>query len=240
MTALFISDLHLDTGHPQNIHAFLRFLDHEARRADALYILGDLFEAWVGDDDDSELADSVARGVRALTDSGVAVAFLHGNRDFMLGEAYARRAGMRLLPEFERIELAGEPTLLLHGDQLCTGDQAYQQLRRQVRDPAWQQRMMQLPLDQRRAMAQQMRTASQEHQGAADQTILDVHPDEVTATFARFGVRRMIHGHTHRPAVHTLSESDQTFTRIVLGDWYEQGSVLTVDGGRVELRGLSL
>ncbi|HRQ64759.1 MAG TPA: UDP-2,3-diacylglucosamine diphosphatase [Xanthomonadaceae bacterium] len=235
MTTLFISDLHLDPTRPAITDLFLRFLRDEARRAEALYILGDLFEAWVGDDDDSELAGSVASGLHALTDSGVAVAFLHGNRDFMLGEAYALRAGMRLLPEFERIELAGEPTLLLHGDQLCTGDQAYQQLRRQVRDPAWQQRMMQLPLDQRRAMAQQMRTASQEHQGAADESILDVHPDEVTATFVRFGVRRMIHGHTHRPAIHTLSANDQTCTRIVLGDWYEQGSLLRVERDSIDL-----
>jgi UDP-2,3-diacylglucosamine hydrolase len=238
MTTLFISDLHLDPERPAITRLFLDFLSTEAREAEALYILGDLFEAWVGDDDDSALADCVAEGLRGLADSGVTVSFLHGNRDFMLGKTYAGRAGMRLLPEYEVIELAGEPTLLLHGDQLCTEDTAYQQLRRQVRDPAWQQRMMHLPLAQRRAMAQQMREASREHQGQADAGLLDVHPEAVDAAFREHGVTRMIHGHTHRPAIHDLVVDGRSCRRIVLGDWYDQGSVLVVEGARAELRGL--
>jgi UDP-2,3-diacylglucosamine hydrolase len=238
MTTLFISDLHLDPERPAITRLFLDFLAGEARGAEALYILGDLFEAWVGDDDDSALADAVADGLRALTDSGVAVGFLHGNRDFMLGASFAARAGMRLMPEYQVIDLGGEPTLLLHGDQLCTEDRAYQELRRQVRDPAWQQRMMQLPLAQRRAMAQQMREASREHQGKAEAALLDVHPEAVEATFREHEVTRMIHGHTHRPAIHDLVVGGRPCRRIVLGDWYEQGSVLVFDGTQGELRGL--
>ncbi|MDR6671483.1 UDP-2,3-diacylglucosamine diphosphatase [Xanthomonas sp. 1678] len=245
MTTLFISDLHLDPARPAITELFLEFLRGEARSADALYILGDLFEAWIGDDTPSAAADAVALELRAVSDAGVPVYFMHGNRDFLLGADYARRAGMRLLPDPCVIDLYGEPTLLLHGDLLCTDDTAYQAFRAQTRDPAFQQQFLAQPLAARIAYAQQARAASQARQAEMKQgdraqfeTVTDVAPDEVVATFARYGVARMIHGHTHRPAVHTLEANGRSCTRIVLGDWYEQGSVLRVDAQDCRLQQL--
>lgn len=245
MTTLFISDLHLDPARPAITALFLDFLRGEARSAEALYILGDLFEAWIGDDTPSETADAVALELRALSDAGVPVLFMHGNRDFLLGADYARRAGMRLLPDPCVIDLYAEPTLLLHGDLLCTDDTAYQAFRAQTRDPAFQQQFLAQPLAARIAYAQQARAASQARQAEMKQgdraqfeTVTDVAPDEVVASFARYGVARMIHGHTHRPAVHTLDANGRSCTRIVLGDWYEQGSVLRVDAQGCRLQQL--
>jgi UDP-2,3-diacylglucosamine hydrolase len=231
MTTLFVSDLHLDPSRPAITELFGRFLDGEARRADALYILGDLFEAWVGDDDPAETGAFVAGRLRALVDAGVPVSFIRGNRDFLLGAGYARRCGMRLLPDPAVVMLHGEPTLLLHGDLLCTDDVAYQQFRAQTRDPAWQARFLAQPLQARLAFAAQARAASQSRHGELQangmaEAITDVAPATVQAWFARYGVRRMIHGHTHRPAIHDEGHGN---TRIVLGDWYEQGSLLRVD-----------
>ena len=230
MTTLFISDLHLDAERPQITRLFGEFIESEARQAEALYILGDLFEAWVGDDDPSEAGAFVANRLKGLSASGVPVYFIRGNRDFLLGDDYARRAGMAILPDPAVVMLQGEPTLVLHGDLLCTDDVAYQQFRAQTREPQWQAQFLSQPLAARIAFAQQARAASKAHQsGLKDQgtmdTITDVSPATVSETFRRYGIRRMIHGHTHRPAVHG---HDGT-TRIVLGDWYDQGSVLRVD-----------
>ena len=229
MTTLFISDLHLDPERPAITELFARFVGGEAREADALYILGDLFEAWVGDDDPSETGAVVADTLRALRDSGVPVHFMRGNRDFLLGEDYARRAGMTILPDPAVIMLYGKPALLTHGDLLCVDDTAYQQFRAQTREPRWQQAFMAQPVQARIAFAQQARAASQAHQGGLKalgtmETITDASPLAVEETFARYGIDRIIHGHTHRPAVHDTAGG----TRIVLGDWYEQGSVLRV------------
>lgn len=241
MTTLFVSDLHLDDARPATTHAFLAFLRDEARKARALYILGDLFEAWVGDDDPSQVGADVADALRGLARAGVPVAFMHGNRDFLVGRAYAQRCGMALLPDPTVVVLDGQPTLLMHGDTLCTDDTAYQAFRTQVRAARWQAQFLAQPLPARVAFAAQARAASQQHQAGLDQTmetITDVAPDTVAATFARYGVRRLIHGHTHRPAVHGLDVDGRACERIVLGDWYDQGSVLRVDGGRAELAGL--
>jgi len=230
MTTLFISDLHLDAERPAMTELFGHFIDEQARDAEALYILGDLFEAWVGDDDPSGAGAFVAEKLRGLRDAGVPVYFVRGNRDFLLGDAYARRAGMTILPDPAVVRLHGKPTLLMHGDTLCSDDIAYQQFRAQTRDPEWQRQFLSQPLAARLAFAQQARAASQEHQsglkaqGAMD-AITDVTPATVAASFARFGIDTLIHGHTHRPAMHTHEGG----TRIVLGDWYEQGSVLRVD-----------
>lgn len=230
MTTLFVSDLHLDPARPQITALFGAFLDGEARGADALYILGDLFEAWVGDDDPSEAGAFVAARLHALVASGVPVYFIRGNRDFLLGDVYAARCGMTLLDDPTVVDLYGTPTLLLHGDLLCTDDTAYQQFRAQTRDPQWQAQFLAQPLAARLAFAAQARAASQARygellaQGAAE-TIGDVAPATVQAFFERHGVRRMVHGHTHRPAIHDAGHGR---TRIVLGDWYEQGSVLRV------------
>jgi len=234
MTTLFISDLHLDPERPAITELFGRFVDEEARRADALYILGDLFEAWVGDDDPSEAGAFVAAKLRALRDAGVPVRFIRGNRDFLLGEDYARRAGMEILPDPAVVPLYGRPVLLMHGDLLCTDDTAYQQFRAQTRDPRWQAQFLAQPLAARLAFAQQARAASQARQsdlqrhGTMETEALKA-PATVEATLARYGTVTLVHGHTHRPAVHALDVAGRACRRIVLGDWYEQGSVLRAE-----------
>ena len=245
MTTLFISDLHLDASRPAITDLFLAFLRSEALEADALYILGDLFEAWIGDDTPSPAADAVAAALKGVSDAGVPVYFIRGNRDFLLGEQYAARAGMRILPDPSVIDLYGTPVLLQHGDLLCTDDLPYQQFRAQTRDPAFQAQFLAQPLAARIAFAQKARDASQSRQSEMKQgdraqfeTVTDVAPAEVDATFIRFGVDTMIHGHTHRPAVHSLMAGGQARTRIVLGDWYEQGSVLRVTSDGMSLQAL--
>lgn len=236
MATLFVSDLHLDPARPAITALFLDFLARQAGRADACYILGDLFEAWIGDDDDAELGRRVAGALRALADSGVPVHFLHGNRDFLIGERFAAAAGVRLLPESEAINLYGEPVLLLHGDTLCTDDADYQAFRAQVRDPAWQARLLELPLAQRRALAGQLRETSQQATQLKETAITDVNLEAVDGALRARGIRRMIHGHTHRPAIHEWMLDGQPARRAVLGDWYDRGSVLRCDvtGWRLE------
>jgi UDP-2,3-diacylglucosamine hydrolase len=239
MTTLFISDLHLDPARPQITDLFGSFIDNEASRADALYILGDLFEAWVGDDDPSDVGGFVATKLRDLRDAGVPVYFMRGNRDFLLGDDYARRAGMTILPDPAVVMLHGKPTLLMHGDLLCTDDVAYQQFRAQTRNPEWQRQFLSQPLPKRLAFAEQARAASKAHQSGLQtqglmEAITDVAPATVEATLSRYGIDSLIHGHTHRPKVHEHAGR----RRIVLGDWYEQGSVLRVDAGGAELSSL--
>ncbi len=243
MTTLFISDLHLDAERPDITALFIRFLHEEARHADALYILGDLFEAWVGDDDPSETGASVAVALRDVADAGVPVYFIRGNRDFLVGADYAERAGFRILPDPAVVVLYGKPVLLMHGDLLCTDDTAYQAFRAQTRAPDWQAQFLSQPLPARLAFAAQARAASQARQSEMKgsdrmqfEAVTDVTPATVTATLARHGVDTLIHGHTHRPAIHDLKIDGRTCRRIVLGDWYEQGSVLRVtpDGMSLE------
>lgn len=243
MSTLFISDLHLDAERPEITALFGRFIDEEAHGADALYILGDLFEAWVGDDDPSDTGRFVAEKLKALRDAGVPVYFQRGNRDFLLQDDYAARAGMTILPDPAVVLLHGKPTLLMHGDLLCTDDVAYQQFRAQTRDPRWQAQFLAQPLAARLAFAQQARTASQArhaelHGQGLMGAITDVSPSTVHATFARYGIDTLIHGHTHRPAVHELAVDGRGRQRIVLGDWYEQGSVLRVDSDGLRLSAL--
>lgn len=237
MATLFISDLHLDESRPAVTMLFLDWLRGEAARAEALYILGDLFEAYIGDDDDAALVATVADALREVSDRGVRVHFMHGNRDFLAGETFARRAGLTLLGETAVVDLYGTPTLLLHGDTLCLDDVAYQRIRVQLRDPAWQRQFLAQPLAARRAFAAQARAESARHTGATAAAIMDVTPAAVERALADHGVRRMIHGHTHRPATHALDRGGE---RIVLGDWYEQGSVLRVDASGAALTALPL
>lgn len=234
MSILFISDLHLDETRPHIVDLYTKLLTDEARDADALYILGDLFESWVGDDDDSALATRVALATRALRDSGVPVYFMHGNRDFLLGEDYAARAGMTLLQDPHIMQTksagaAGERVLLMHGDTLCTDDVDYQEFRAWVRDAEWQQEFLANPLGERRAFAAQARGESRKHTSMARQEIMDVNSTAVADAMRTHGVRRMIHGHTHRPATHHFTVDGQSAERIVLGDWYEQHSVLRLE-----------
>ena len=247
MTTLFISDLHLDPERPEVTRLFGDFIDGEARGADALYILGDLFEAWVGDDDPAEIGAFVAGKLRGLSDAGVPVFFQHGNRDFLVGHDFARRAGAGLLPESAVVMLYGRPVLLMHGDSLCTDDVGYQAFRAQTRDPAWRAGFLAQPLAARLAFAAQARAASQQRQQALKQddraqfeTVTDVSPATVHATLARYGIDTLIHGHTHRPAIHKLDIDGHPARRVVLGDWYTQGSVLRVDADGMLLDTLHL
>ena len=226
MTTLFISDLHLDESRPEIVDLFERFLQTEARGADALYILGDLFESWIGDDDDSPLAERVARALRALSESGVPIYFMRGNRDFVLGRDFARKAGMTILDDPTIIQLNGEPVLLMHGDTLCTDDVDYQKFRRIMHNRWFQRVALALPLSIRRRIAGRLRGQSQKHVARKAETIMDVNQAAVEAAMRTHGVRLLIHGHTHRPATHRFDMDGQTAERVVLGDWYDQKSVL--------------
>jgi UDP-2,3-diacylglucosamine hydrolase len=239
MSSLFIADLHLDDSRPHITSLFEQYLaGDEVRGADALYILGDLVEAWIGDDDDAELPRRIAQATRAVRDAGVPVYFMVGNRDFLLGEAFAERAGLTLLDDGTVHDLYGTPTVLMHGDVLCTDDVAYQTVRRNVRTPEWKAQVLAMPLDARRAFAAQARKDSRAHTGSTQETIMDVNAVAVAEAMRQAGVSRLVHGHTHRPAVHHFDLDGQTAERIVLGDWYEQGSVLTIDPNTLALRAL--
>ncbi len=241
MATLFIADLHLDPSRPQITALFERYLaGDEVRHADALYILGDLVEAWIGDDDDAELPARIAAATRAVRDTGVPVYFMVGNRDFLLGPAFAERAGLSLLDDATVHDIQGRRTLLMHGDVLCTDDLAYQAVRRQVRTPEWQAQILAMPLQARRAFAAKAREDSKAHTGSTIESIMDVNAQAVAGAMRKAQVSRLIHGHTHRPAVHDFRLDGAPAQRIVLGDWYEQGSVLRVDRAGVELRGLAV
>jgi UDP-2,3-diacylglucosamine hydrolase len=237
MSSLFIADLHLDDSRPHITSLFEQYLaGDDVRGADALYILGDLVEAWIGDDDDAELPGRIARATRAVRDAGVPVYFMVGNRDFLLGEAFAERAGFTLLDDGTVHDLYGTPTLLMHGDVLCTDDVAYQTVRRNVRTPEWKAQVLAMSLDARRAFAAQARQDSRAHTGSTQETIMDVNAGAVAEAMRKAGVSRLIHGHTHRPGVHHFDLDGQTAERIVLGDWYTQGSALRIDPKTLELR----
>ena len=239
MTTLFISDLHLDDRRPETTALLKTFLQDEAINADALYILGDLFEFWLGDDVPSNCSVEVARELATLANKGVPCYFMHGNRDFLLQDRYAQLAGVELLPEEHVSDLYGERVLLMHGDSLCTDDIAYQQFRSVVRDPAWQQDFLARSPQERLQIALQARDASAAHKGNLTMNIMDVNQDQVNSAFERHDVLRMIHGHTHRPATHDLDIHGRSAQRIVLGDWYTKGSVLRVKPGSYELSPLS-
>lgn len=229
MPLLFISDLHLEAERPEIGGQFKRFLESEGRSADALYILGDLFESWVGDDDPDPHYAQMKEAIRSLVDGNVPVFFMHGNRDFMIGERFADETGVTLLDDPTTIELTGERVLLSHGDALCTDDTEYQKARIMTRDRAWQAAMLARPLDERLAFAARAREASRIHGASVSDDIMDVNAGAVEDAFRDSTVDVMVHGHTHRPAVHTLEVDGRQVTRIVLGDWYEQGSVLRWD-----------
>lgn len=224
MTTLFISDLHLQPSHPELLRACLQFLDTTARGSEALYILGDLFEAWIGDDDDAPWLEELAAALRALADTGTRLYFLHGNRDFLVGAAFAQRCGMELLPESVVVDLYGRRALLLHGDTLCTADVDYLKFRGQVRNPQWQEMILGQSLDNRRALAGALRNESKMAGGNKSMAIMDVTPEEVMRVMESENIDLMIHGHTHRPARHALVAGGKPAERIVLGDWgIEQG-----------------
>lgn len=236
MTTLFISDLHLSAERPQVTALLLDLLRRRAANADALYILGDFFEAWLGDDAVAPEYRVVLEALRRLTASGVPVHFQHGNRDFLVGNRYAEITGCTLLPENAVIDLYGVATLLMHGDTLCTDDREYQDFRAMVRDPAWQRRILNLSIPERIQLAKQLRTNSKAATAMKASEIMDANDEAVTKALQAHGVALLIHGHTHRPAIHRLSLGGRTATRIVLGDWDESPSILACDrnGCRLE------
>jgi UDP-2,3-diacylglucosamine hydrolase len=239
-TWLFVSDLHLAAESPEAVAQFRAFLAGPAREADGLYVLGDLFETWVGDDDDEPVRDAVCSDLKRLSEQ-VPCHVMRGNRDFLYGERFEARTGCTLLPD-PMLLVAGElRALVTHGDILCTDDHSYQELRTVVRDASWQARFLSLPLSARRALAEAARRGSAAHTRSTMRSIMDVNEGAVAAAFEASGTRLMIHGHTHRPGVnHHRLPDGTTGTRIVLGDWYDQGSCLRLDGdGTYELMELA-
>jgi UDP-2,3-diacylglucosamine hydrolase len=223
---LFISDLHLDASRPHITRAFYHFLANEGRQAEALYILGDLFELWIGDDDDSPLVLEVQSQLRSLVNGGTRLYFMHGNRDFLIGEGFAESAGATLLQDPHAMEVGGERLVLMHGDRLCTDDHEYQAFRQQVRQPQWMAAVLAKPLEERRILGRQIRAQSQSMNSRKPEDIMDVTSSEVRSVIEQYGADKMIHGHTHRPARHALENGE----RIVLGDWEEQAWCLRYDG----------
>src|SRR3569623_2729537 len=236
-TTLFISDLHLSADRPALTALFLVFLRGRAPRAETLYILGDLFEVWLGDDAVHPAYHPVLSALRELA-ARRPVYVMHGNRVFLLGNAFAQASGVRLLADPSVIDLNGERTLLRHGDVLCTDDVEYQQFRAHVRNPDTQRHFLGLAIEQRIAMAKQFRDASRERTSEKAEAIMDVNQDAVAAALRAYGVHQLIHGHTHRPAIHEFELDGHPARRIVLGDWYEQGSVLTCAAAGCRLEGL--
>jgi len=231
--SLLISDLHLSPRRPGATRLFLDFLEHRAAGAERLFVLGDLFDAWIGDDACVPPGPEVIRGLRQLADSGTGVLVMHGNRDFLLGERFAAEAGCTLIPDPYLVDLYGTPTLLAHGDALCADDAAYQAFRRQIRAPAFVAGFLAKPIEERVTIAAEYRRRSGEANSLKPADIMDVNQESVASLLNRHGVRRLVHGHTHRPADHHFDIGGEAALRVVLSEWHEdRGEVLcaTPDG----------
>ncbi len=232
---LFISDLHLQASEPRITEIFLQFLSGPALEAEALYILGDFFEAWIGDDDLSSYNLIIINAIHQATKKGLPIYFMHGNRDFLIGKNFARRTGISLLPDPTVIELFGVRTLLMHGDSLCTFDIKHQKARRFTLNPCCQWLALRLPLWVRRRGGQWLRGKSRRRLHHTENYIMDVNPEAVDKVMQSYQAQQLIHGHTHRPAIHNLAHGK----RIVLGSWHQAGSVLIcTDQGNCELKSL--
>ena len=232
---LFASDVHLAAHRPGACAAFLAFLSGPVRQADRLYLLGDVFDLWLGDDDTREPHPEVEAALAETVAAGVPVDLVRGNHDFLLGDAFAERTGCRLAGEPLLIEAAGERVVLLHGDTLCTRDAEYQAFRRYARDPANQRAFLARPMEERAREAAAIRATSNSRSRLEPEDIMDVTDEEVARVLAECGAAWMVHGHTHRPAVHEIELETGPATRIVLGDWYDQGTVLAWDEGGCRL-----
>ena len=229
MSVLFASDLHLEPRRPDSIAQFAAFCERVAREAERFYVLGDMFEAWVGDDDDDPGLEPILEAMRSVADRGVECYFMHGNRDFLVGEAFAETTGYRLMAEFETIEAHGRRILLTHGDQLCTDDEGYMRLRAMLHDPAWREDFLAKPLDERRAIAEQLRDLSKTETATKAEQIMDVNQHAVEQVMREHGVADLLHGHTHRPAIHRFTLDGVPAQRTVLGDWYEHPTIARLD-----------
>lgn len=236
MRTLFIADLHLSEQEPAITAGFLRFLQREAYQADALYILGDFFEYWIGDDDPQPLHREIASALHDLTNSGVPCYFIHGNRDFLIGKRFAQECGMTLLPQEKRLSLYGHPILIMHGDTLCTDDVDYQRYRRKVNNLFIQKLFSWLPLRTRLNIAAKMRDRSQMTNDGKSEAIMDVNQQAVIEALERNQAEWLIHGHTHRPAIHNVDmPNGEQAKRAVLGAWHYQGSMISVTPEGIEL-----
>lgn len=229
--SLFISDLHLCNSRPAITEQFISFLQTTACSAERLYILGDLFEYWAGDDDLEDIHhQTVVAAINKLAASGILIFFMHGNRDFLLADGFAQAAGMTILPDPTLLTLYGKSLLLSHGDALCTDDTDYQTFRQQVREPVWQKTFLNQPLSARKAQIEAMRARSEQEKSSKTEYIMDVNADAVAGLIRDYDYPELfIHGHTHRPAQHHLIVDSHEIVRYVLGDWYEQGSCLRLD-----------
>jgi len=237
---LFISDLHLDPARPEVTRLFLEFLQAHAGKARALYILGDLFEAWIGDDDPDPHHGKVQDALRAFAAAGTRCYFMHGNRDFLCGSEFAARSGLTLLDDPTVVDIFGRRALLMHGDTLCTDDIGYQQFRAMVRNPDWQRQFLSQPLAARQAFAEKARQGSKAAQADLAEDIMDVNAAAVAKAFRDHNVDLLVHGHTHRPGVHLFELDGKVRERVVLGDWYEQGSLLEATPAGLSLMQLPL
>ncbi len=235
MATLFIADLHLCPEEPAITAGFLHFLAGSAREADSLYILGDLFEAWIGDDDPTPLHRQIATAIKALVKSGVPCYFIHGNRDFLVGKRFAGESGMTILPQEQLLDIDGSRVLIMHGDTLCTDDVGYQAFRKKVHNRWIQWAFLSLPLFIRKRIAAKMRAGSKSANSSKSTAIMDVNPGAVVAALERHQVQWLIHGHTHRPAIHGLTANGLPALRAVLGAWHVQGSMIKVSDGTLEL-----
>lgn len=240
MIRYFISDIHLDMTRLDVAKGFQQFLIKDAPSADELYILGDFFEAWIGDDYTNPFVDLVKQALKALTDSGTALFFMHGNRDFLLGQAFCEQTGATLLNDPTVIDLDGTPALLMHGDSLCTQDTEYMQFRNEVRTPQWCEMVLSKTIPERIKMAGEARSQSQENNTMKTDEIMDVTPSDVVTQMEAHKVNLMIHGHTHRPMVHDLTLNTGAAKRYVLGDWDKLGWIIRADGSSLNLESFSL
>ena len=229
MSTLFVSDVHLNSARAGIVSAFIEFLGEKARRADALYILGDLFDEWLGDDDGKPPHPEVCDALAALTETGLPVSVLHGNHDFLLGRKFVKRIGCTLLGDHTVIDVYGTPTLIMHGDTLCTRDVEYQKFRKMTRNFITQKLFLSMSLGKRAEQAANIRHESSKDTALKSDEIMDVTPQAVDEIMRKHSVRHLVHGHTHRPAIHNFTLNDQEATRIVLGDWYQQDNMLIWD-----------
>ena len=229
MITLFLSDIHVSDQHPEISQHLKEFLLKEESKTNAIYVLGDLFEYWLGDDDPNPSFAEIKNLLKKLSNKNISIFFMHGNRDFLIGESFAEETGCQILHDPYVIDLFDKKILISHGDIFCTDDKEYQLFRNQTRDPAWKESILSKSLSFREEFAKKARLESSKHTNSKKNEIMDVNKDEILKMYEKYNVEIIIHGHTHRPAIHDIYFNGKDCQRIVLGDWYEQGSILRCD-----------